>query len=175
LYFVREILIKKNKLNNDKIKKLEGIKCWKWSEKKYDSRESFDKRYDKLKKFVDKYKKIPSEKSLNKLEKSLGTFCCCKRRNYKNNKLDSDKIQKLEQIPGWYWKKNIFDEKYIKLIKFVHEHKKLPSVYSSNKIEKMLGIFCSHRRQEYKQNKLDKNRIFKLQQINGWYWGTTKK
>ena len=41
---------------------------------------------------------------------------------------------------------------------------------SNNLEEKRFGQWCSNKRNDKKTNKLNENKIKKLEQLNGWYW-----
>ncbi|AYV79564.1 MAG: superfamily II helicase, partial [Faunusvirus sp.] len=89
---------KKNKLADDKIKLLELLPGWCW-----EKQNTFNIIYDDLKKWIAIHDKIPSAKSLNAIEKHLGSWCQNRRTDKKNNKLSNNNIQQLEKLTNWYW------------------------------------------------------------------------
>ena len=60
--------------------------------------------------FIDLHKKIPSASSSNKNEKRLGNWCYQLRKKYRENKLDKNKIDNLENISIWFWNKREFNK-----------------------------------------------------------------
>lgn len=157
---------KKNRLKEDKIKLLEEFTGWFWEKD-----DSFDDNYNELVKWVEENKRIPSEKSKNPIERRLGIWSSNKRQNKKENKLEEEKINKLQAVTGWYWKKSdLFGNDYNILVKWVEENKRIPSEKSKDIVEKRLGTWCSDRRKYKKKNKLDEEQIEKLNAIPGWYW-----
>jgi superfamily II DNA or RNA helicase len=162
---------RKNKLDKEKIIKLEKINEWFWGQEQIKQIKTFEDRYNELKKFVNVQDKLPSVNSKELFESSIGKWCHHQRENYIKNKLDHDKIKNLEKIPNWYWdKKNQFYDKYEQLKKWILIHNKIPSHGSKNQIEKILGKFCQHKREDHKKNKLSKEKITQLETLSGWYW-----
>jgi len=88
---------------------------------------------------------------------------CFSRQNYRNNKLDNNKIQKLEEIKEWEWGEKIFqefrtwDENYKLLKEFIKENNKIPINIDEYKNIK-LGNWCAHQRQNYRNSKLEKKK-----------------
>jgi superfamily II DNA or RNA helicase len=162
---------KKGSLTDDKIKKLELIKGWFWS-----NDDLFDEMREQLDTWVNKNGKIPSHGSKDKTEKQLGRWASHKRKEKKHGKLIEDKIKKLELIKGWYWGSDVikkiisFDEMCEQLDTFVNKNGKIPSKESKDKTEKQLGNWVSNKRREKKKGKLDEDKINKLELIKGWYW-----
>lgn len=133
--------------------------------------DNFNAVYEKLKNWVEENKRIPSDKSKNTLEKQLGRWCSRKRVDKKQNRLEKDKIDKLEKITGWYWKQDSFNELYIKLIDWMTDNdNKIPSKRGKNQIEKQLGHWCSGKKKFKKKGKLEKDKIDKLEKLPNWRW-----
>jgi|688.fasta_scaffold23806_5 superfamily II DNA or RNA helicase len=159
-----------NKINNnlscEKIKLLEQINEWYW-----DDNDVFNLKYKNIILFTEKEKKLPSEASANIKEKKLARWCTRQRRNYKNNLLSNNKIKLLEKINGWFWDKlDKFNFNYNKLINYIKIYNKLPSKYSKNEEEILLGDFCYLQKCKKRENTLSNNKIKLLEKINGWFW-----
>lgn len=163
---------KNNELSENKIKMLEQLPGWFWN--KYDH--IFDKTYTEMEEWIRENKKIPISTSKNDVEKRLGNWCNHRRTDKRNNKLSEDIVQKLEQLPGWYWgsdsKKNVcsFEEVYVEIKCWVEKNGKIPLVESKDPTEKRFGKWCSHRRADKRECKLSENRTKLLEEIDGWYW-----
>jgi uncharacterized Fe-S cluster-containing protein len=157
---------KKNKLSDEQIKKLGEIDGWYW-----EVEGSFDRHYDDLKQWVETNDTIPNTKSVDTIEKNLGTFCANQRQNKKKGKLTDDEIQKLEKIDGWFWEAvDPFGDNYDKLKQWVTLNKKIPSSASKNEVERKIGNFCADKRKYKKKNKVSDEQIKKLEEIPGWFW-----
>ena len=170
-----------NKLSSDKIKKLEEIKEWDWGTAQseilkdrtwddwYNDVLNFIKENDDLPKCIDEYNGF-----------NIGNWCSTQRNNKKNNKLSEDKIKKLEEIKEWNWgtakleilKDRTWNDWYNDVLNFIKENDDLPKCideYNGFNI----GNWCSHQRNNKKNNKLSEDKIKKLEEIKKWYWINT--
>ena len=150
-----------NKLSEDKIKLLEELPGWYW-----DKEDTFYKFYEELKEWIEINKKLPTESQ----HKFLSNWCQNKRTDKKNNKLSEDKIKLLEELPGWYWDKDVFIINYKKLKEYIEINKKLPHCKSKDEEENKLGSFCRHHREYKRNNKLSEDKIKLLEELPGWFW-----
>jgi superfamily II DNA or RNA helicase len=124
-----------------------------------------------LAKWIEINQRMPSQHSKNIIEKRLGGWCNAQRQNKKGNKLEENMIKQLEKINKWYWEKDDhFDDNYGEVIKWVEKNERIPNEKSKDLIEKRLGIWCSNKRQNKKENKLKGERIKRLESIPAWYW-----
>ena len=71
---------------------------------------SFEQLYNMLLEFINSNNRIPASSSSDKNEKRLGNWCYQLRKNYRQKTLDSKKINKLEEIPIWFWNKQDFNK-----------------------------------------------------------------
>ena len=166
---------KNEKLSKTRIELLENLPNWYWN--KY--QEEFIVNYDKVKKWTDINKIIPSNKSSDGIMKEIGIICSNWRLAYKKGRdtMTNKNIELIEKLPKWYWQEiDTFDDKYSELINWnIKNNNKIPSNKSKNEIEKKLGNFCSNHRQKYKKNKLEDEKIKKLEKVIGWYWTTNQE
>lgn len=155
-----------DKLDEDKINKLNEIPGW-FTERN----DNFDEKYNATLKWINTWMtnnksidaKLPSSKSKDEDEKTLGLWCVRVRKH--QNKLSKDKIKKLDKLPGWYWKKkNPFDKNYQKLTAWIKENGKIPS----RRDDQVLGEWCNKQRANRK--KLTKEQHKKLDNIPEWFW-----
>jgi superfamily II DNA or RNA helicase len=148
--------------------------------------ELWDHWYEKVKEFLQNNEnKYPSSESKNKEEHFLGSWVLRQRRNYSIKKLDDKRIKKLEEIIGWKWltkestEERTFDQSYDILQQYIKNNKdnKIPTRYNKDEEGKRLGRWLSKMKEDYSENKLDKDRIKKLEKIKGWKWSEkdTKK
>ena len=88
------------------------------------------KKCAKLTEFVDNHKRLPSREAEDPAEKMLGHWVNSQRTAYKKEKLDADRIQRLEAIPEWSWDAHAdaWNTFIAKLTEFVDNHKRLPSM-----------------------------------------------
>ena len=163
---------KKHKLGTLSAKEvslLEKLSNWYWDINDL----SWINSFESLKIFCVKNKKIPSANSKLKTEKILGTWAQEQRKKYRKKMLSQNKINKLENIPCWFWEKNldeIWRSNYNKIVTWINVNNQFPNCMSSNKNEKILGSWIMSQRSRRKQKKLSKERIVMLENINGWNW-----
>jgi superfamily II DNA or RNA helicase len=153
-------------LSQEKIKKLELIPLWKWEEE-----DLFDKYFDDTNKFIEKYDKIPSAMSENIHEQKLGRWCARQRKHKSENTLSKERIELLETLKHWQWKKwERHDKDYntvlIELKEYLDENDSLPT----RKTNKELAQWIYSRRNEKKEGKLSKEKIKDLEALDHWTW-----
>jgi len=159
------------KLNEYEIYKLNELTHWYWE---VDHTELFNKKYEKVVQFVRENDRLPSLNTLNKAETVMGYWCNDQRRKNKMGKLNEYKINKLNELPHWYWMvrfTKMFDEEYEKVLKFIKENDRLPCVFAIDKNEEKLGIWCENQREKNKNGKLKEYKINRLNGLPHWYWG----
>lgn len=104
------------------------------------------------------------------------------------NKIKKSKFEEFYddfELRTWYtngeiiaklsYNENQWQENYENVDTFVKVNNKLPSHGSKNKEENVLGIWCNTQRQNYKKEKLSKERIDQLQRIPEWKWDVLKE
>jgi len=154
------------KLDEDKINKLEEISLWWWEKE-----DPFNNRLEELKQWINDNNRIPGTGPENIEEKRLGYWCSDKRKDKKYSKLEEDKIKLLESISIWYWKKeDPFNNRLEELKQWINDNNRIPSGMSKNIEEKRLGSWCSNKRQDKKDSKLEEDKIKQLESISIWYW-----
>jgi len=132
---------------------------------------NFDYKYKLLKQWILINKKLPTDSSKDQQEKQLYSWCHHKRQDKKKEKLSDDKIQKLEQITGWFWEQeDPFDDHYDKLKQFIETNKRIPSTNSKEPHEKQLGSWCTNQRKNKKKGKISDYKIEKLEKFTEWFW-----
>jgi superfamily II DNA or RNA helicase len=167
---------KDGKLDETKINKLETLVHWYWRTEFTKTSKTFTESYNELEKWIKTNSKLPSKNGNTKTEKYLGSWCSRMRRQKKYGKLISKQIIMLEKLNNWYWGTNIintmksFEVMYNEVLTWIKTNNKIPTDKSKNLVEKKLGSWCSQRRKNKRHNKLDDDKIKKLEQIEGWYW-----
>lgn len=127
-------------------------------------------------KFVEKNGYVPRYKykddKIEEYEQILGAWCATQRQFKKKGFLTKERIEELDKIKLWFWEReDTFDELYDELVNWVKANKTIPRARTKTDMtEYKLGEFSSRMRKNKKDGKLDKDRIEKLEKINGWYW-----
>lgn len=157
-----------SKLNQEKIKNLESIECWKWDP----NEEAWKKNFNDIIEFIENNKYYPSTNYKTPEEGFLGRWVSVQRKLYKQSKLDQQKVAKLESLSGWTWDvhEENWQKHFIELTDFLNKHKTYPKERSKNKDEKSLGKWIAAQRVVYNKSKLDPQRIAQLESLAGWMW-----
>lgn len=130
----------------EQIDKLNQIDYWFWE---YDLDVNWNQWYEKLKKFIEIHNRLPSDHTKKKEEKQLGTWCSNQRAYKKNDKLEKWRIDKLNQLIGWFWEYDFdanWNQIYDKLKTFFEINNRLPLQQAKQREEKLLGHWCSNQR-----------------------------
>jgi superfamily II DNA or RNA helicase len=93
--------------------------------------------------------------------------------NYRKGQLDSDRIRRLESLPGWRWSRNEsrFDLMRERLIKHIRENGTASISYPpKNKETKELATWISGIRSRYKKGILEQEQIDALNEVDQWHW-----
>ena len=130
-------------------------------------------------KFYEIHGRSPSHASKNLEEKRIGQWQSRQRKNYKKGKkMIKEKIDILNLTIGWKWEDNkdeIWEMKRQQWIQFYKKNNKFPSNKSKNEDEKILGIWQSRQRINYKNGKkITLERINILDITPGWKWEDNK-
>lgn len=156
----------KNKMSTEKIQQLESLPKWSWNP----IEDRWNEGFECLKKYSAEqgHAKVPSNVKYQNFD--LGSWVSTQRRN-KNNKLDLEKIKKLESLPQWSW--NLFEDQWNKgfeyLKKYVEEHGHA-RVSLRFKYENFnLGSWVSSQRTN--KEKLNSEKKALLDSLPQWSWG----
>jgi len=158
----------KDNLSADRIKLLEEIPGWYWSQD-----QQWMENYQLLNTSVKDGNGIPANLFKTKCGVKLGGWCSEQRKNKKKDNLSADRIKLLEEIPGWYWKQDLdqqWMENYQLLNTSVKDGNGIPANRFKTKCGVNLGMWCSVQRKNKKKDNLSADRIKLLEEIPGWYW-----
>lgn len=157
-------------LSQKQIKKLELLPGWTWNAQIG----RWDAIYEELISFTRKNKRLPLQYGKNKHEKILGTWVQNRRRDHRGGKLPQERVNRLEQVPGWCWNalSVAWDSLYNRTLTFVKENGRLPSRHTlrHSPEERILGTWSHTQRGRYRDQKLPQKRIKNIEQIPGWSW-----
>jgi hypothetical protein len=154
---------KKGNLRDDYVKRLEDL-GFVW--------DPFDSNWEEMFEMLVEYEKehghckVPTGWAKNK---RLASWVKTQRKIYLDNKLDKDRIKRLDDI-GFVWERleSGWEEMFDALIEYKEEHGdcKVPTGWAKNK---KLARWVKTQRKIYLDNKLDKDRIKRLDDI-GFVW-----
>ncbi|OTE98271.1 hypothetical protein BCS42_07735 [Crenothrix sp. D3] len=156
--------VNKDKLDLEKIQKLELLSQWSWSV----FEDQWNEGFGYLKSYVEKYGHARVPRGFKCDGFNLDLWVCGQRKV--RNKLDLEKIKKLESLPKWSW--NALEDKwndgFCYLKKYIEEHgnAKVPNrfKYENFNIGAWVGV------QRYTKDNLDLEKIKKLESLSEWSW-----
>jgi predicted helicase len=163
-------------ITQERIQKLESLPGWFWNIN-FDS--IWDKTLNDVKNYVMTNKEYPRNVNKDIKIKKLGRWISTQRKLKKGmgrGILTSERIQKLESLPGWFWNINlefVWNEMFNEVKSYVNKYKKYPSCRDRNCRVKKMGRWISTQRKVKKgmgNGKLTPERIQKLESLPKWFW-----
>jgi superfamily II DNA or RNA helicase len=168
-------LYEQGKLPTEQKQALEQLAGWTWDINKSAWDEGLTHLRDYVKRNGDAA--VP-QRHITEDDFTLGSWVARQRRVYQQGKLPTEQKQSLEQLAGWTWNrtKSAWIEGFTRLHEYVKQKgdAAVPGTHITEDGYK-LGLWVSHKRQQYKQGKLTAERQKILEQLPGWTWGENKK
>lgn len=161
----QKMMKNKNKLSDDRIKKLNDVNIvWNYKEKKWYDKYFLAKRF-----YVENcHLHIPDDYEINGC--NLGSWIGTQKLMYNKNQLSIERIKLLESIGiVWDYKDDLWEKKYLLAKKYYEKYDNLlvPSKYKIDNYN--LGNWISHQRVLYNKKLLSFEKIKKLEDI-GMIW-----
>jgi superfamily II DNA or RNA helicase len=156
------------RLRSDRKARLDALPGWTWEP--YDS--AWQDAYEKLRRLAAKTGTSRIAVDVTSEDFAVGTWVNQQRISYRSNKLDPDKRQQLEALPGWVWNPKAHDWEFgfQELLSFVEEHgtSRVPS--NATVAGFKLGGWVNQQRSAYREGKLDPEKAIRLEALPGWAW-----
>lgn len=103
----------------------------------------------------------------------LGLWVANRRGDYRVGRLSNGRINQLGEVPGWTWsqKGDAWERGYKQLCEFIarEHHSRVPRTYQDSDGFR-LGSWAHNQRANYASNTLAKDRVDRLDQLDGWKW-----
>jgi superfamily II DNA or RNA helicase len=159
-------------LSSDKVSKLEAVPDWEW-----DSNSSnWFAGLEALKLFVDREGHARIKQPWFEGDYRLDTWAQVQRRGYESRTLPQDKIDLIEQIPGWAWDVDEFEWRtgLLSIAEFAKRegHTRLLRTHVENGFQ--LGAWTRRVRLAYNKGTLTQNQIDLLENVTNWNWNYRK-
>jgi hypothetical protein len=132
-------------------------------------REKWIERRDKTTSFIKEHKRLPSQGDVDKEHKSLATWICNQRINYKSNEksMSHDGIRELwenfikENSETFQSKETIWNDNLEDVKSYILQYNKLPSLHHKDAVFRSLGQWICDQKRRYKtyQNIMEKENI----------------
>jgi hypothetical protein len=155
-------------LSKDKVERLESLKGWLWD--RYE--DQWNSSYRELESFVKARGHVRVPRSYRRNGIRLESWIIIQRANHKRGQLSKDRVKRLESLKGWLWDPfgDQWNSSYGELESFVkaHGHALVPASLRQNGVG--LGIWITNQRVVYRRGQLSKDRVKRLESLNGWSW-----
>ena len=163
-----------SELNRDRIDRLESVPGWVWSPKRERWQERWEIGFSELQEYVRTHgdAKVPGA-HITPQGYRLGNWVATTRRKKLSNQLSTERLEKLDSIPGWIWgvHEDTWAEGFSLLEQYVAArgdsvvppHSVTPSGYK-------LGAWVDRQRRLYLGAKLEQGRAQRLDSLPGWSW-----
>ncbi len=164
----QRVKYKNNSVRKDRILKFEALPGWTW-----DALEAkWNNSFEYLEKYVAEFRNASPDYSYKTREGfKLGIWVARQRKNWKQNKLESARIKKLESLPGWVWnaEESRWEIGFEHLKNYVAEFGNASPIneYVTEDGFKLGGWVANLRR---RKDKLTKTQILQLESLPGWVW-----
>ena len=125
---------------------------------------------------LDNDNKCPTESYITTNGIKLGSWISTQRQDKKKDKLNQDKITKLESLIGWFWDYDeVWNTNYELLKQYMLDNNNQcpTSTYETTNGIK-IGRWINKQREKKKNKKLSQDKITKLESLIGWYWEKRK-
>jgi predicted helicase len=156
---------KKDRLDLDRIQKLESLPQWSWIPSEY----KWNKGFEYLKKYIKEYGHSRVPAGLKYENYNLGAWVYTQKKI--KDKLDSERINKLESLLQWSWSLNEdkWNEAFEYLNQYISEYgdARVPAQFKYKDFN--LGAWV--RRQRLNKEQLNLEKIKKLESLPQWFWG----
>ena len=169
-------------LSTERISRLESIPGWVWGQQRDKKRmrlstddrrgRVWDEVFEATRACITKHGRSPSAIDPDPTVKRLGQWCNSQRVQQRNGYLSTERISRLESIPGWVWnqKSQAWDEAFEATRAYIAEHGKSPSRYDEDPSIKRLGQWVNTQRTQQSRGTLSTERVSRLESIPGWVW-----
>ena len=160
----------KNKLSSETMQLLESLPQWSWDFLE----DKWNEGFKYLKKYVQEYGDARVPAKFKYADFNLGSWVSNQKYYNKNEKIDSKRIQLLEELPQWSWNpfEDQWNEGFEYLKKYVTEqgHARVPRGFKYENFN--LDVWVARQRNE--KNKMSLAKIQQFESLPKWSWKPTE-
>jgi superfamily II DNA or RNA helicase len=170
-HWVREQRVRRRtgQLSDARARRLESIADWTWDPTETAWEESFSR----LQRYVDRHgnARVP-QAYRDQDDYAVGAWVNGQRTSYRAGNLDPDRRARLEALPGWVWDpyEADWEEAFTVLLRFVDRegNARVPGGHLEDGFR--LGQWVGVQRQRYREDRIDQERLARLEATTGWVW-----
>jgi len=170
----RQCAAKRNgNLSSERFERLNAIPGWRWWwEKDHDA--VWEENCSATEVYAQEYGRMPSVTDSDSAVKRLGQWCGRQRLAKRNGNLSSERFERIDAIPGWWWEKDhdaVWEENCSANEAYVQEYGRMPNSHDRDPAVKRLGQWCGGQCAAKRNGNLSSERFERLDAIPGWSWG----
>lgn len=155
----------------ERVAELEALRGWSW-DSSGKSAMRWDRAFSRLVEYTRREGDCSPPRTHAEGDVKLGSWVTKQRRRYKDGKLSAEQRARLESIPGWAWdlREGKWEDGFARLTDFARRegHARVPADCVEDGFN--LGQWVSNRRNDFKCNSLDDERVRKIEAVPGWLW-----
>jgi hypothetical protein len=155
-------------LGIDRESRLEGLPGWTWNTRS----DGWEEGFNNLHRYAERegHSHVPKIYVENGYQ--LGSWVSSQRRAYAKGRLAADSIARLDSHPGWTWhtRADLWEEGFLHLCRFAERevHTRVPALHVEDGYR--LGQWVNGQRTHYKNGRLDRVRVDRVEALPGWTW-----
>ena len=157
-------------LEADRIDRLQELPGWAWDSFTGAWEEGFARLLD----YVESNGDARVPRGCMVADYPLGDWVRRQRNIQSQGRLDADRKDRLQELPGWIWSTNTaaWEEGFARLQEYVESNgdARVPQGYMVDSFP--LGVWVCNQRANYAKGTLEAGRKDRLQELGGWVWNT---
>ena len=157
---------RKGKLSPERVSRLEALTSWSWDP----SLDAWERNFAALCEFRERNGRRPYFTDVAE-EKQLANWEARQRVVWKQGKLPSERVGRLESLSDWSWDRfsEVWEQNFEDLVSFYDENKRWPYQRAAGK-EGVLAHWLNNQRTAWRKDLLSPERVERLASLPDWTW-----
>jgi hypothetical protein len=158
---------KKSSLSPERVMRLNSIPGWSWDL----FADAWNQNFLAVQVFHDTHNRWPIERGSGE-EGVLSKWVITQRQAWKKRTLSSERVKRLNSIPGWSWDPltDAWDQNFAALQVLHDKYKCYFTNRDAEEGDEMLAGWVKSQRRAFKHNTLSPERVTRLEGLPGWSW-----
>ena len=159
-------------ITQDQLERLEALTRWSWNPIEDDWHET----YKELLSFIDTHGHGRPNR-IDPQESELAQWIGVQRSAYKDKKINAERVELLEKVPGWLWsarnedtKSELWNRSFEAVDKYSERTGNVRIIKSHREDGIAIAAWISTQRQSHKSGELSEEQIRRLESLAGWSW-----
>lgn len=170
---VQRAAYRSNKISNSRIQLLEAIDGWQWAVRSTAQQQvDWERHFLAVSHFIQRTGGTRVAENHVEDGVKIAWWIQKQRKMHSTNTLPAQLVARLEALPGWSWDTyaESWELKFNKTKAFIDRegHGRVPQGWKEDGID--IGVWVNTQRTNYNNGKLSKERVVRLEALNGWTW-----